>query len=103
MKKLLFLVALCLVTGNARAALDGGKIDQITGLKGKLNEKEGVYRVSFPRSDVKVDVDGWTMPPFMGLGTWASFTQGSHTEAMVMVDTVLFEDEGNAAMSVALD
>ena len=79
------------------------KIDEITGLKGKFNEKEGVYRVSFPRSNVKVAVDGWTMPPFMGLGTWAAFTRGSHTEAMVMGDTVLFEDEVNPAMSVAFE
>jgi len=85
------------------AGLDGVKIDQLTGLKGKLNEKEGVYRVTFPRSDVKVAVDGWTMPPFMGLGTWAAFTQGSHSEAMVMGDTVLFEDEVNAAMSSAFE
>ena len=83
--------------------MDGAKIDQITGLKGKLNEKEGVYRVTFPRADVKIAVDGWTMPPFMGLGTWAAFTKGSHTEAMVMGDTVLFEDEVNAALSCALD
>src|SRR3982750_1737416 len=87
----------------ASAALDTQKIDQLTGLKGKLNEKEGVYRVTFPRSDVKVAVDGWTMPPFMGLGTWAAFTQAANTEAMVMGDTVLFEDEVNSAMSVALD
>jgi hypothetical protein len=56
--------------------LDTAKIDTLTGLKGKLNEKEGVYRVSFPRDGVKVAVDGWTMPPFMGLGTWAAFTKG---------------------------
>jgi Domain of Unknown Function (DUF1259) len=79
------------------------KIDNLTGLKGKLNEKEGVYRVSFPRADVKVAVDGWTMPPFMGLGTWAAFIKGSHTEAMVMGDTVLFEDEVNPVMSVAFE
>jgi hypothetical protein len=82
---------------------DGAKIDQLTGLKGKPNEKEGVYRVTFPRSDVKVAVDGWTMPPFMGLGTWAAFTVGSHTEAMVMGDTVLFEDEVNGVMSTAFE
>jgi hypothetical protein len=39
----------------------------------------------------------------MGLGTWAAFTKGSHTETMVMGDTVLFEDEVNPAISVALD
>jgi len=83
-------------------ALDTAKIDQVTGLKGKFNEKEGVYKVTFPRSDVKVVVDGWTMPPFMGLGTWAAFTP-TKDGAMVMGDTVLFEDEVNAAMSVALD
>ena len=83
--------------------LDTARIDELTGLKGKMNEKEGVYKVTFPRDDVKVSVDGWTMPPFMGLGTWAAFTKGVHTEAMVMGDTVLFEDEANPAMSVALE
>jgi hypothetical protein len=67
-----------------------------------MNEKEGVYKVTFPRSEVKVVVDGWTMPPFMGLGTWAAFTP-TKDGAMVMGDTVLFEDEVNAAMSAALD
>ena len=42
------------------------------------------------------------MPPFMGLGTWAAFT-ATENGAMVMGDTVLFEDEVNAAMSAALD
>ena len=84
------------------ANLDTARIDQLTGLKGKLNEKEGVYKVTFPRNDVKVVVDGWTMPPFMGLGTWAAFTP-TKDGAMVMGDTVLFEDEVNAAMSAALD
>jgi hypothetical protein len=84
------------------ANLDTARIDQITGLKGKMNEKEGVYKVTFPRSDVKIVVDGWTMPPFMGLGTWAAFIP-IKDGAMVMGDTVLFEDEVNAAMSAALD
>src|SRR3954468_5768488 len=103
MKKLLPLVGLCIAIIPVASALDTAKIDQLTGLKGKLNEKEGVYRVTCPRSDVKVAVDGWTMPPVMGLGTWAAFTQGSHSEAMVMGDTVLFEDEVNAAMSSAFE
>src|SRR2546430_2292743 len=103
MKKLLIGCAICCANiGISSAALDGAKIDQITGLKGKLNEKERVYKVTWPRSDVKVTVDGWTMPPFMGLGTWAAFTE-TQNGAMVMGDTVLFEDEVNAAMSAALD
>jgi hypothetical protein len=51
---------------------------------------------------VKVVVDSWTMPPFMGLGTWAAFT-ATKDGAVVMGDTVLFEDEVNAAMSAVLD
>ncbi|PYL56119.1 MAG: hypothetical protein DMF30_10835 [Verrucomicrobia bacterium] len=103
MKKLFILAAIFAATGtSALAALDTAKIDNLTGLKGKLNEKEGVYKVTFPRDDVKVVVDGWTMPPFMGLGTWAAFTE-TKSGAMVMGDTVLFEDEVNPLMSVALD
>jgi hypothetical protein len=103
MKELLLAAAFCFaLIDNGRAALDIATIDQLTGLKGKLNDKEGVYKVTFPRNDVKVVVDGWTMPPFMGLGTWAAFTE-SKDGAIVMGDTVLFEDEVNPAMSVALD
>src|SRR6266481_6955042 len=96
-------ILLGLISSALAADLDTARIDELTGLKGKLNQKEGVYKVTFPRSDVKVVVDRWTMPPFMGLGTWAAFTKGEHSEAMVMGDTVLFEDEVNRAMSVALD
>ena len=84
------------------ANLDTARIDQLTGLKGKLNEKEGVYKVTFPRNDVNVVVDGWKMPPFMGLTSWAAFTpQARCPEAMVMGDLVLFEDEVNPVMQRA--
>src|SRR4030095_5065106 len=95
-------ILLGLISNALAADLDTARIDELTGLKGKMNEKEGVYKVTFPRNDVKIIVDGWTMPPFMGLGTWAAFT-ATQTDAMVMGDTVLFEDEVNAAMSAALD
>jgi Domain of Unknown Function (DUF1259) len=103
LKKLLLVCAIAVANiNNSSAALDTAKIDQITGLKGKLSEKENVYKVTWPRAGVKVNVDGWTMPPFMGLGTWAAFTE-TKDGAMEMGDTVLFEDEVNAAMSAALD
>ena len=95
-------IFVALIFGSLAAGLDTARIDGLTGLKGKMNEKEGVYRVTFPRNDVKVTVDGWMMPPFVGLGTWAAFTE-TPNGAMVMGDTVLFEDEVNAAMSAALD
>ena len=95
----------CLVAATAVAAgakLDTAKIEQITGMRGTYNEKENVFKVSMPRADVQVVVDGWKMPPFMGLGPWAAFTP-HHSGVMVMGDMVLFQDEVNPAMSAALD
>src|SRR2546428_9527631 len=97
------LVFAALLCTSVAAGLETARIDELTGLKGKMNEKEGVYRVTFPRDDVKIVVDGWTMPPFMGLGTWAAFTESKMGGAMVMGDTVLFQDEVNPVMSAALD
>jgi hypothetical protein len=84
-------------------ALDPSKVEASTGLKPEV--AEGVVRVSYPRNEVKVEVDGWTMPPFMGLTSWAGFTPGEKpgVEAMVMGDLVLFEDEVSDVMSALLD
>src|SRR5437763_4977075 len=56
-----------------------------------------------PRTDVKISVDKWEMPPFMGLTSWASFMPGMKDGAMVMGDLVLMQDEVNPVMSAALD
>jgi len=96
------LVLIGLAHASLAAELNTARIDELTGLKGKMNEKECVYKVTFPRGDVKVTVAGWQIPPFMGLGTWAAF-QGTNDKAMMMGDTVLFEDEVNDALSAALD
>jgi len=82
--------------------LDTAAIEQATGLKGQLIAEEKVFKVTKPRTDVKIAVDQWAMPPFMGLGSWAAFTP-AHGGAMVMGDTVVFEDEVNPAMTAALD
>jgi hypothetical protein len=87
----------------AEFKLDTAKIEELTGLKGKLNSEEGVFKVTSPRNDIKVSVDNWQMPPFMGLTSWAAFKAGMKEEAMVMGDLVLFQDEVNPAMSAALD
>jgi hypothetical protein len=85
------------------ATLNTAQIDAATGLKGTLNVEENVYKVTSPRNDVQVSVDGWTMPPFMGLTTWAAFAPGKKDDFMVMGDFVLMPDEVNPVMSAALD
>jgi hypothetical protein len=98
------LALLGLVVLTTRAAeFDTAAIERITGMKGALNRDEGVFKVSAPRNDVAVSVEGWKMPPFLGLTSWAAFSAGGKDEAMVMGDIVLFEDEVNPVMSAALE
>jgi hypothetical protein len=84
------------------AGLDTAAIEQASGLKGQIIADENVFKIGKPRTDVKIQVDQWSMPPFMGLGSWAAFTP-AHGGAMLMGDTVLFEDEVNPVMSAAFD
>jgi hypothetical protein len=89
-------------TRGARAPLNTTHIEELTGAKGKLDEKEGAFKVSVPRSDLHVRVAGVHMTPAMGLTSWASFKQvGQHM--VVMGDMVLLEDQVNPVMSAALD
>lgn len=86
----------------ADAVLDTGRIEQLTGLKGTLNQQEGVFKVNFPRKDFQAIVGGNRLIPDQGLTAWAAFTRaGDHT--MVMGDIVLLENEVNPVMSAALD
>ena len=112
MRTKMLLIATCgaasLLLMLARASLaqgsnlDTAAIEQATGLKGTMITDENVFKVSKPRTDIKVQVDRWAMPPFMGLGSWAAFTP-AHGGVMMMGDTVVFEDEVNPAMSAALE
>src|SRR5690348_17353275 len=56
-------------------AIDANVVASLTG--GKPEPSEGAVKVSFPRTDVPVEIDGWNnVPPFMGLTSWAAFTPG---------------------------
>src|SRR4051812_32878880 len=86
---------LCAAAVAQPKQLDAAQIEKLTGAKPAFNKDENVWKVSFPRDDVKVTVDGAAMPPFMGLTSWAAFTPGMGAQAMVMGDLVLFQDEVN--------
>ncbi len=70
---------------------DAAVIDKLTGVNGKAIEKEGVYKVQVPRSDLKVKVSGAKVTPPMGLTSWAAFKKAGES-TMVMGDTVIQED-----------
>ena len=89
-------------SGTVMAGLDTERIERLTGATGKLDEKEGVFKVSVPRSDLSVRAAGVKITPPMGLTSWAAFKPaGDH--AMVMGDMVLLEDQVDKVMSAALD
>ena len=105
------MLLLCaLVTGKGFAqqepshldSLDTIKIEKLTGVKGKLDAAENVFKVSVPRNDLAVTVAGVKMIPAMGLTSWAGF-QVAGDQFMVMGDMVLQEDQINPVMSAALD
>lgn len=86
----------------APGEVDAARIDSLTGLHGKLDEKEHVYKVSAPRADLDVASKTVRLTPPMGLTSWAAF-QRAGAQTMVMGDLVLREDQVNPVMSVALD
>ncbi|HET8732790.1 MAG TPA: DUF1259 domain-containing protein [Anaeromyxobacteraceae bacterium] len=90
------------VRAEVAADLDGPLIEKLTGAKGQLARGEGVFKVSVPRTDLKVTVAGSPVVPAQGLISWAAFS-GSDLDARVMGDLVLTEDQVNPVMSVALE
>lgn len=85
------------------SGIDKDKYELLTGLKGSYNEKEKVFKASFPRSDIKISVDNTQLDPFMGLTSWSAFTPVDENKFMVMGDLVLFQDEVNPVMTTLLN
>lgn len=83
-------------------SLNTKQIEQLTGAKGQFNDKEGTFKVSVPRSDLRIRTAGVRMTPPLGLTSWATFMRADEL-AMMMGDMVLSESQVNPVMSVALD
>ena len=95
------LLILCIA--SPLLALDIGAIEQAAGAKGTWIEAEKVYKLTWPREDVKVTVDGQVLPPALGLTSWASLMGGKEKKAMMMGEIVCFADEVNPAVTAAID
>jgi hypothetical protein len=95
----LLLGASSAVVTAASGTLDQKVIADASGVAATATP-DGVVKIGWPRTDVAVTVDGMTLPPAAGLGSWAAFAPMGN-DAMVMGDTVVFEDEVDAAMDAA--
>jgi uncharacterized protein DUF1259 len=73
-----------------------GAVEDALGRKGTLNPG-GVLKFSFPRSDLRVVVDGLIVKPALALGSWVAFKRiGDHV--MVMGDLVVLDGEVASVM-----
>jgi hypothetical protein len=93
-----FIVALAValpMVANAAEESWQSKVGEALGKSGQ--DVNGVYRVSLPRTDLKVTLDGVEIKPALALGSWLAFQRmGDH--AMVMGDLVLTDTEINPVM-----
>lgn len=80
-------------------SLDAEAIGRIVGVRA-ATATAGVVRVTWPRTEVAVTVDGMPFPPPAGLTTWAALSPAPDG-ALLMGDTVVFEDEVSPAMDAA--
>jgi len=70
--------------------IDSTALNNVFGKKGTVTGN--VYKVSFPRSDLKVKVGDFSVAPGLALGTWVGIiSMGDH--AMMMGDLVLLDAE----------
>jgi hypothetical protein len=84
-------------------SFETASLDQAIGSKGDYVADEDVYKFSKARKDLSVKVGDWSLPGFMGVGSWAAFTAAPNGQMMLMGDNALLEDEVPGAMSAALD
>ncbi len=85
------MAAAIVATPTFAAEPDWNHVGQALGKSGGV-QAGGVYRVGFPRTDLKVSLDGVALRPGFALGGWVAF-QPMGTETMVMGDLVLTQDE----------
>ena len=94
-------VLICALTaafagGAGAQEIDWEKVDEALGRKAAVTGD--VHRYGFPRTDLKVTLDGVTIKPALAFGGWVAF-KPMHGGAMVMGDLVLLETEINPVMT----
>lgn len=98
--RIIFFVGLGLGAGPAAAQTFEDRIAAAAQTETSVAEN-GVVRISWSRDDVATAIDGMPLDPAAGLGSWAAF-KPAPSGAVVMGDTVVFEDEVTPAMDAAL-
>ena len=103
MRKALLIVSsiLLLVAATPKTATttrtDWKDVEEAIGRAGTVQPSD-VYKVSFPRGDLAVTLDGVAIKPALALGSWAAFKEIGGGHVMAMGDLVLLESEVTPVM-----
>lgn len=93
----LLLSRLTIAQANGQpSAGDWKGVESALGRSGSVQPGD-VYKFGMPRKDMQVTVEGVAIKPGLALGSWVAFKKMG-TEAMVMGDLVLSEDEVEPVM-----
>ena len=98
----LVMVPLLLTTGHAQTGPDWSVVERTLGRAGRL--QDGVYKVAFPRTDLRVRLGRTRVLPATALGSWMAFRQNDAGAGVVADgDLVLLEPEVNGAISALVE
>lgn len=103
-KMSLLAAAILVVVTYVSAFAGGDEWQKVADALGKAGTEttNGVYRVGFPRTDLKVLLDGVELKPALALGSWLGF-QPEQGQALVMGDLVLTAEEVSPVMQKLAD
>jgi len=90
MKKTLLCLHALMIVCFCFGQIDSTGLNNVFGKKGAIQGQ--VYKITFPRSDLKVKVDDFSVSPGLALTSWVGIISMGH-ESMMMGDLVLLDEE----------
>ena len=107
-KSFLFFVIMIFCSNAFSQQNDWSPVEKVFGKKGTV--QDNVFKITYPRSDLKIKVGDFTVAPGFALGSWIGFINMSKrmnmhdhdanmsSQAMMMGDLVLLDTEVPAAL-----
>ncbi|MES2217705.1 MAG: DUF1259 domain-containing protein [Pseudomonadota bacterium] len=82
---------------------DGTLIRTLVGTEGRYNSLEQVYKITVPRTDLNITINGIKIAPAMGLTSWVTFKKLDDAKTLLKGNLVLTEDQINTVMQAVID
>jgi Domain of Unknown Function (DUF1259) len=81
---------------NCSGQIDSNGLNKVFGKKGTIQGQ--VYRITYPRSDLKIKINGFSVAPGLALTSWIGILPMGQ-ESMMMGDLVLLDTEEAAVVA----